>query len=199
MTAGNRAERGGPPSVKFTYQDLLDLPGDGQRHEIVDGEHIVTPSPNTRHQQVLMNLAVALSLYLRQHPIGAIFVAPLDVVLSDADVVEPDLLYVSRERAHIITEQNIQGAPDLVVEILSPGTRTTDEVTKRALYERAGVTEYWLVDPELERIALHRRHARPPDAFVAVAPLGAAGGDVLTTPLLPGFSLPARDVFAAPV
>lgn len=197
MTAGNRVERGSPPSVRFTYQDLVGLPSDGQRHEIVDGEHIVTPSPKTKHQQVSTNLAVALGLYLRQNPIGAIFVAPLDVALSNVDVVQPDLLYIARERAGIITEQNIQGAPDLVVEILSPGTRTTDEVFKRALYERAGVTQYWLVDPELELITIHRRNARPPHAFVAVAHFGAAGGDAISTPLLLGFSLPARDVFAS--
>ena len=101
------------PSVKFTYEDVLNFPNDGKRHEIIDGEHYVTPSPNTKHQRVATNLTVALGSYLKHHAIGEVFVAPLDVVLSDLDVVEPDLLYISRERWQVLTDQHVRGSPDL--------------------------------------------------------------------------------------
>src|SRR5262249_35803215 len=154
---------------------------DGKRHEIIDGEHYVTPSPNTKHQTVSMNLTTAFVIYLKQHPRGRLFAAPFDVVFSDLDIVEPDLLYISRERTSIVTDKHVRGAPDLVVEIHSPSTRKTDELTKRKLYERFGVQEYWVVDPELETIKIYRR---PGDSFERAAELSAERGDRLTTPLL---------------
>ena len=181
-------------SVKFTYEDFLTFPDDGKRHEIIDGEHYVTPSPDTRHQTVCTALTALLWTYLKQHPIGAVFVAPFDVIFSDLDVVEPDLLYISRERAAILTAQNVRGAPDLVVEILSPSTRKTDEVTKRKRYEHFGVLEYWVVDPELDAIKVYRR---TDDRFVRVAELSAEAGDLLTTPRLPGFSVTLTEIFAS--
>jgi Uma2 family endonuclease len=145
------------PSAKCTYDDFLNFPNDGKRHEIIDGEHYVTPSPNTKHQQIVGNLHAAFRSHLKSQPLGAIFVAPFDVVFSDLDVVEPDLLYVSRERRDVLTEAHVKGSPDLVVEVLSPGTRKTDEVTKRKLYERFDVQEYRVIDPELETIKIYRR------------------------------------------
>ena len=183
------------PSVKFTYEDFLHFPDDGKRHEIIDGEHYVTPSPNTKHQAVSMNLTRAFILYLEQHRHGRLFAAPFDVVLSDLDVVEPDLLYISHERLQVLTSQHVRGAPDLAVEILSPGTRKTDEVTKRQLYERFGVGEYWVVDPELDTIKVYRRVQ---DAFVRVAELSAEHADMRTTPLLPNWSVSLSEVFASP-
>ncbi len=183
------------PSVKFTYEDFLHFPADGKRHEIIDGEHYVTPSPNTKHQAVSMNLTRAFMLYLEQHRHGRLLAAPFDVVLSDLDVAEPDLLYISHERVQVLTSQHVRGAPDLAVEIVSPGTRKTDEVTKRQLYERFGVGEYWVVDPELDAITVHRRVQ---DAFVRVAELSTEHADMLTTPLLPGFSVKLAEVFEAP-
>jgi len=183
------------PSVKFTYEDFLHFPDDGKRHELIDGEHYVTPSPNTKHQRIVGHLYFALVAYLRNSRAGEAFVAPFDVVFSDLDIVEPDLLYISRERSTVLTDKHVRGAPDLVVEILSPGTRTTDEVTKRRLYERFGVSEYWVIDPELDTIAVYRRVQ---DAFVRVAELSAAHADLLTTPLLPGFSVTLAEVFEPP-
>lgn len=184
------------PSVKFTCEDLVNFPADGKRHEIIDGEHYVTPSPNTKHQAVVGNLQLSIGTYLKQQPVGYVFTAPFDVVFSDLDVVEPDLLYISTERLDVLTKAHVRGAPDLVVEILSPGTRRTDEVTKRKLYERFGVQEYWVVDPELDVIKIYRRAK---GAFDKAAKLSAEDGDTLTTPLLPGWSAPLRDVFASPV
>jgi Uma2 family endonuclease len=116
----------------------------------------------------------------------------LDVVLSDIDVVEPDLLYVSNARGAIITPAHARGAPDLVAEIASPGTRRRDETIKRRLYERDGVTEYWVVDPDIDVIRIYRRKG---DAFARPTELTREAGDILTTPLLPGFALPLERIF----
>ena len=112
------------PGVKLTYDDYVLFPDDGKRHELIDGEHYVTASPNTKHQRVSGNLFLMIGLWLRDHPIGQLFYAPFDVVFSKFDVVEPDLLYLSNERAaEVITPLHVQGAPELVVEIASRGTR----------------------------------------------------------------------------
>lgn len=181
------------PGVRLTYDDFVLFPDDGQRHELIDGEHYVTPSPNRKHQKVSGSLYLLIAGWLERHPIGQIYYAPFDVVLSRFDVVEPDLLYVSNERAdEVLTAANVQGAPDLVIEIGSPGTRTRDETIKRRLYERAGVAEYWVVDPELDAVRVYRREA---DRFGRALELSAEAGDVLTTPLLPGLELPLARVF----
>jgi Uma2 family endonuclease len=110
--------------VKLTYDDFLLFPDDGQRHELIDGEHYVTPSPNTRHQRISGNLFLVIGSWLEAHPIGRIFYAPYDIVFSNFDIVEPDLLYLSNERAaEVITPKHVRGAPELIVEIGSPGTR----------------------------------------------------------------------------
>lgn len=184
------------PSVKFTYEDLLNFPDDGKRHEIIDGEHFVTPSPNTKHQVVSMNLTRAFILYLAQHPVGYLFAAPFDVVFSDFDVVEPDLLYISRDHLAVLTDKHVKGPPDLVVEIVSPGTRKVDEIKKRKLYEQMGVREYWVVDPELDTIKVYRG---VDDAFARVAELSAKATDTLTTPLLPELLVSLADVFSPPI
>jgi Uma2 family endonuclease len=194
VSRDDNVKRSTPASVKITYDDFLNFPDDGKRHEVIDGEHYVTPPPNTNHQRVSLNLTVALATYLRRQAIGEVFTAPFDTVLSELDVVEPDLLYVSGERRAILTDQHVRGAPDLVVEILSAGTRKTDEVTKRKLYERFGVAEYWVVDPELETIKIYRR---VDGAFQRAAELSTEGADALTTPLLPDFSASLAEIFAS--
>jgi Uma2 family endonuclease len=182
--------------VKFTYDDLLRFPDDGKRHEIIDGEHYVTPSPNTNHQRTATNLTGMLWAHLQTHPIGEVFSAPFDVVFSDFDVVQPDVLYISRERRPILTDKHVRGAPDLAVEILSPATRTIDETQKRELYERLDVREYWVVDPVLQTITIDRLVG---DAFARVGTLSAERNDVLSTPLLPGFSARLTGIFTSPI
>ena len=111
------------PGVKLTYDDFVLFPDDGRRHELIDGEHYVTPSPNRKHQKVSGQLHLLIGTWLEQHPIGQIYYAPFDVVFTRFDVVEPDLLYMSNERAALVlTAANVQGTPELVVEIGSPGT-----------------------------------------------------------------------------
>ncbi len=179
--------------IKLTYDDFLLFPDDGKRHELIDGEHYVTPSPNIRHQRISGNLYLAIATWLEAHPIGRVYYAPLDVVMSDFDVVEPDLLYVSNARAHVLTPSNVKGAPDLVIEIGSPSTRRRDETTKRRLYERAGVAEYWVVDPELDVVRVYRKETG--GAFARPLELSREAEDVLTTTILPGLDLPLARVF----
>jgi len=178
--------------VKFTYEDFLLFPNDGKRHELLDGDHYVSPSPRTNHQVIVSNLDCAIGAWVRKKLIGRLFVAPYDVVLSDLDVVAPELVYVSAARASIITDDNIRGVPDLVVEILSPSSRKTDEVVKRKLYERHGITEYWVVDPELSTVKVYRLVS---SRYVRVAELSHEAGDCLTSEQFPGLSLPLADIF----
>ena len=119
--------------------------------------------------------------------------APLDVVFAHFDIVEPDILYLSNERAaEVITRLNVRGVPELVVEIGSPGTRKRDETIKRRLYERSGVSEYWVVDPELDFVRVYRREG---EGFGRAEELSREGGDVLSTPLLPGLEMPLVQIF----
>jgi Uma2 family endonuclease len=183
------------PGVKLTYDDFVQFPDDGLRHELIDGEHYVTPSPNTKHQSVSINLTVLIGSWLERNPIGRLFHAPFDVVFSKYDVVEPDLLYLSNERASdALTPLHVRGVPELVVEIGSPGTRRRDETIKRRLYDRTGVSEYWIVDPEIDTIRVYRREAK---TFARVVELSAEPRDVLTTSLLPGLEIPLSRVFRA--
>jgi Uma2 family endonuclease len=178
--------------VKLTIEDFESFPDDGMRHEIIDGEHYVTPSPNLRHQAISRNLTVLIGWFLRDHPMGRVYQAPLDVVLSRFDVVEPDLLFVSSAGSADLTKKNVQGAPDLVIEILSPGTRKTDERTKRDRYALFGVREYWIVDPELETIKVQRRGAA---GYETPRELALERSEVLSTELLPGLDLPLDQIF----
>lgn len=179
--------------VRLTYDDFVLLPDDGKRHELIEGEHYVTPSPNTAHQRILGHLYLPIASWLEAHPIGQVFLAPFDVIFTTFDVVEPDLLYFSNERAaEILTPQHVRGAPELVVEIASPGTRRRDETIKRRLYERAGVSEYWTVDPDVDVVRVYRRD---PESFSRAMEVSRERGDVLTTPLLPGLDIPLARVF----
>ena len=186
-------DRGQAAAVKLTYDDFVHFPDDGKRHELIEGVHYVTPSPNIRHQRISGNLYLLIRTWVESNPIGQIYYAPLDVVLSDIDVVEPDLLYLSNQRAaDVLTALNARGAPELVVEIGSKGTRKRDETIKKKLYARVGVSEYWIVDPEIDVVRVYRSD----DGFTRPQELSRAAGDVLTTTLLPGLELPLARVFA---
>jgi Uma2 family endonuclease len=179
--------------MKLTYDDFVLFPDDGKRHELIDGEHYVTPPPNTRHQRISGHLHLLIASWLDEHPIGQVFYAPFDVVMSESDVVEPDLLYMSNEQAaKIVTPQHVRGAPELVIEIGSRGTRQRDETIKRRLYDRAGVREYWFVDPELDVVRVYRREG---ERFLRPAEASREVGDVLITELLPGLAIPLARVF----
>jgi len=191
--AGSNERQMAHAAVKLTYDDFVHFPDDGQRHELIDGEHYVTPSPNLAHQRILGNLHLLIGNWLEEHPIGKVFFAPLDVVFSHFDVVEPDLLYLSNERAaQVITPLHVRGVPELVVEIASKGTRKRDATIKRGLYERMGVSEYWVVDPFIDVVHVYRREG---DGFGAPRKRSRETSDVLTTTLLPGLDLPLSRIF----
>jgi Uma2 family endonuclease len=193
VMSGNDQPHPASAGVKLTYDDFVHFPDDGKRHELIDGEHYATPSPNTKHQLVAGNLYGLIWTWLQAHPVGRLFPAPYDVVFSDFDVVEPDLVYLSHARAaQVLTPLNARGVPELVIEIASKGTRKRDETIKRRLYERAGVSEYWVVDPEIDVVRVYRR---ADNRFVRPLELSREAGDGVTTPILPGLELPLARVF----
>ena len=176
----------------FTYEDYLRLPDDGRRWEIIRGELLMAPSPIVVHQRILRNLGWVLVAYVEDRGIGEILYAPMDVVLSQTDVVEPDILYISRERNRIILEKNIWGAPDLIVEILSSSTKARDRKAKWALYAEYGVREYWIVDPEARTVEVS---ALEEDEYRLYAQY--EGEDVLTSPMFPDLEIELTRVFAS--
>jgi Uma2 family endonuclease len=180
------------PLPKLTYEDYLLIPDDGKRHQIIGGEHYVTDTPFIRHQRLVVRLTSLLDVFLRKHRLGELLIAPTDVVLSPHDIVQPDLLFISNERASIVEEKNIQGAPDLVIEILSGSTRRLDEVLKRQAYEQFGAREYWIFDPSRKVTQVWERTG---EGLRRSALLSAAAGDVLTTALLPGLEVLLTEIF----
>ncbi|MGD2116496.1 MAG: Uma2 family endonuclease [Acidobacteriota bacterium] len=185
--------------IKLTYEDYLEFPEDGSRHELVEGDHVVTPAPNMRHQIIQANLFRFVGSFVHDQGLGRVLSAPTDVVLSEHDVVQPDLLFVAREHLDRIGEAHLAGAPDLVVEILSEATRRRDEVLKRHLYERYGVGEYWLVDPVIEAVKVLRRSRQADQdddaGFERLPELTAEAVDLLSSPLLPGLEIPLTEIF----
>jgi Uma2 family endonuclease len=193
MSGDDEAMRPSSSGVKLTYDDFLLFPDDGQRHELIDGEHYVTPSPFLRHQRIVGNLNFLIRTFLETHPIGEVFGVPVDVILSRFDVVEPDLQYISKERAHIMSDW-VRGAPDLVIEVASKSTRKRDLTIKRDLYDRWGVREYWFVDPETQNIRVYRRLAQG-QRFAHPEEFWLEERDIARTALLPGLDLPLADIF----
>ena len=177
---------------RLTYDDLARLPDDDLRHELIDGVHYVTPSPVLRHERMVRRLLLAIGNYLEANPgIGEVFGSNVDAVFTRWDVVVPDLVFVAADQQAIVTEPNIQGAPALVVEILSPGTRKRDLGVKKDLFDRGGVREYWIVDPKANTVTIYRRSE---GGLVKIQSL-PDDAPALITPLLPGFSLSLEKLF----
>ena len=177
------------PQIKFSYSDYLLLP-EQDRRELIDGDFYVVPSPSVRHQNITRNLSHILWDFVRTNNLGVVLSAPMDVVLSEENVVQPDILFISNQRRHIIAENNISGAPDLVIEILSPGTADRDRGLKQGIYARYGVQEYWIVDPienSVEVMELGDRGYITAGRYLS--------GD-LTSSLLPGLQLGLDEIFA---
>jgi Uma2 family endonuclease len=178
------------PPLTVRHYELL--PEDGNRHEIIGGDHFMTPAPSLWHQDISRNLGFALLTWARVRRRGKVYLAPVDVQLGNHDIVQPDLVFVSTERQALLTARRIVGAPDLVVEILSPATADRDREVKRDTYERFGVREYWIVDPDACSITVYAQAAG--GGFVVAAVF--TGEDVLTSALLEGFSAPLAEVFS---
>ena len=172
-------------TVRFRAEDIWETPDDGNRYEVIDGDLYVTPPPVIAHQRPASRLPVFVGAYLMAHPIEELFVAPTGVVLDEFNGVQPDVLYVSNERRHLIGERGIEGAPDLVVEVLSPSTQARDRGIKQRRYAAAGVRQYWIVVPPTRTL----------EAYVLVdgsyAPRGAYGpGTAFRPELFPGLEIP---------
>ena len=145
-----------PVVIPHTYEDYAAVPSDGRRWELIDGEFEVTPAPGTRHQTVSRRLQHELMRQLEDSGLASVFDAPIDVILSDHDVLQPDLVIVGTARSHLVTERGIEGSPDVVVEILSASTRVIDRRVKPRTYARYSIPEYWIVDGDLGQIELYR-------------------------------------------
>lgn len=178
------------PGPRFTYEDYKLLPED-KRCEIVEGDLLMTPSPIFRHQVVLKRLMMRLGAFVDAGGLGEVVSAPMDVVLSAENVVQPDLLFISQERMNIVDPMGpVNGAPDLTVEVLSPSTSGRDQILKRKLYAKYGVREYWVVDPDGRTVEVLTQSSTGLETY-RVFPVGS----VLTSPLLPGLAIPVADLF----
>lgn len=179
------------PGPRFTYEDYKLLPED-KRCEIIEGDLLMTPTPTSRHQVILGEIFVHLRAFVKAQGLGLVLLAPTDVVLSEGNVVQPDLLFVAKDRHSIVDPAGgVHGAPDLVVEILSPSTSSRDQVLKRKLYAKYGVREYWVVNAEARTIEVLTRDPGGLETWM-VFPSGSS----LASQLLPGFSLSVAELFA---
>ena len=175
--------------AKYTYEDYLNTP-EGERYELLDGELVLVASPNEEHQLASVKLVSLMYPYVASRDLGWVFHAPSDIVFSDTEVVQPDLMFISKEREHIRTAANVRGAPDLVVEILSPATSKWDWKYKRELYAKYEVKEYWIIDPvnRIVTVMLLR------DGVLEIA--GAyVEGNTLSSAALEGFRVGLEEIF----
>ena len=174
---------------KLTYQDYANLEGD-ERYELLDGELILVASPNRDHQLASMRIGYRMFSFVEENDLGWVFDAPFDVLFTDTDVAQPDLLFISKEREDIITHANIQGAPDLIVEVLSPSSVRRDWHDKRGLYASHGVREYWIVDPvhQIVSVLLLQDGELEVDGTYTE-------GDTIVSSTLEGFSVSLNEIF----
>jgi len=175
---------------KLSFEQFRQLPNDGKRYELIHGEVHLTPAPNAKHQYVVHNLDVSLSLYLQKNKLGEVWEAPPDVRLGEDTALQPDLIFISNARAAIIQENWIAGAPDLVVEVLSPSTAAYDRATKLPIYAEAGVPEVWLIDSQAKTVEVVNLQGKK--YFVEAT---HAGDQVLASNLFPGWQLSLTDLF----
>ena len=176
-------------NLKFTYEDYVLMP-EGKRYEIVEGELYMVPAPTTTHQRISRKLEEMLSRFVEERKLGEVFDAPIDVVFSETDIVQPDIIFISNENKNIIKEENIKGAPDLIIEILSPSSAQRDKTIKKKLYAKNGVKEYWLVETQkrtIEALVLGKRGYETFKVF--------SDKEVLTTRLIKGLQIPVEQLF----
>ena len=174
---------------RYTYQDYLKLEDD-KRYELIEGELIMVPAPGTEHQRNAREILVKLYLFVNETGLGEVFFAPTDVILSEECVVQPDLLFISKERLNIIEKRGVFGPPDLVVEIISPSTALFDATTKRDIYERFGIREYWLVSPEEKMVEVFTLEEGRYKIFSQARQAGK-----IQSHLLAEFELDLKDIF----
>ena len=175
---------------RLTYQDYAALEGD-ERYELLDGRLVPVPSRNTAHQTVSIRLMTEMYFFVKENGLGRLYPAPFDVLFTDFDVVQPDLLLICDNRKHIITPDNVQGAPDLIVEVLSPSTSRMDWRDKRELYPLHGVREYWIVDPTHQIVSVLQLR----DGVLEITQT-CTEGDAAESTVLEAFSISLGELFA---
>lgn len=174
---------------KYTYEDYLKISED-KRYELIHGELLMTPSPVPNHQRILKKIGFLLERFVSENKSGEIFIAPCDVYLDDENVVQPDILFISQNRLDIIGEKNIQGAPDVVVEIVSENSAYRDMVQKKSIYAKFGIQEYWLVIPEAEEIEIYIIKDKSYQSYKKYSK-----DDILESNLLKGLKIRLREIF----
>lgn len=177
------------PALQFTYQDYLLLPED-KRYEIIDGDLLMSPAPTGYHQDVVFRLARFLDDHARADDLGKVQIAPRDVYLSETDIVQPDILFVSKARLGILEEKYVRGAPDLTIEAFEKATAARDRVLKAKLYAKYGVKEYWLADLQAKSVEILPNSET---GFERQALFSAS--ETLRSSLLPQLRIPLADVF----
>lgn len=173
----------------WTYQDYLRL-DDDKRYEIINGELKMTPSPLSVHQRIAAELAYLMTAFVKKKNLGTVLFAPIDVVFSLKNVFQPDILFISRDQMQIIKEKNIEGAPDLIVEILSPSTALNDLTIKKDVYQGSGVKELWYVSPDEKSIVIYQNSEK---GFKQLA--AGKAEDTVRSKLLEGFAVKLKDLF----
>ena len=174
---------------KYTYDDYLKTPDD-KRYELIEGELYMTPSPITNHQRISGRIEFELRKFVAENDCGEVFDAPYDVYFDDENVVQPDILFISKDRLNIIGDKNLQGAPDLVIEILSESNAYRDLIQKKKLYARHGVQEYWIVVPGEKTIDIHILKDK---TYQLYQTLGE--DEILESPILKGFKMELKAIF----
>ena len=180
-----------PGKIVLTYDDYRELPNDRNRYEILDGELSVTPAPATKHQIALGNLYRIISIHVFANQIGRLLLAPTDLLLAVTTVVQPDLIFIGNDRSQVVTERGVEGAPTLVIEILSPTTHRTDRETKAQLYAKYSVPHYWLIDPDQQVLEAYELSG---DQYNLVTK--AQDADLFTPSVFPGLSIQISDLWA---
>jgi len=178
-----------PEAPPLTVAEYKILPETGPRYQLVEGDLYMAPAPNRHHQSISRNLEYILMRYLEDHPIGEVYDAPFDVYLSNIDVFQPDILFVSERNRKILTDAGAEGPPDLVMEILSAKTRQLDLIQKRRVYAKEDVRELWIIDPEPQTVTIYRFEKSPEPVAIFLA------GENLTSPMFPGLEIDLKRVF----
>ncbi|MBA3450276.1 MAG: Uma2 family endonuclease [Chloroflexia bacterium] len=176
---------------KLTYDDLESIPQDreGDRHELIDGELVVTPAPIPIHQFISINFEFGLVQHVRANNLGKVAHAPIDIRLTPENVLNPDIIFIARDRLHVVGPKTVDAPPDLVVEILSPGTRRRDLTVKRDLYAQFGVQEYWIVDPAARSVEVLERVGN------SFTPVPLLDDNTIQSRVLPELGLTLETVF----
>jgi len=182
------------PVPAITRHDYAEMPEGPPYYQVIEGELVMWPGPDTSHQSAAGSIYWLIRQFLEKHPVGYVFVAPLDVFLTEVNVYQPDVIFISKKRRSIIKKRGIEGAPELVVEVLSPGTARLDKGSKRKVYARTGVRELWLVEPAAKLIHVYYLFR---DAELPVATYDEQA--VFKSPLLPGLRIKAASIFASPI